>query len=110
MPDYSNRGASDESIYAQFNPRPAESRLHQAGLALGWLDSDRTFSFGGLFDPKPMRFCTLRLINEDRVLPGSGFGAHSHHDMEILTYVLEGAIEHQDSLGNGAVLIQEKYR
>ncbi|MEP0858233.1 pirin family protein [Trichocoleus sp. DQ-U1] len=75
-------------------------RQNRGYTKLGWLDSDRTFSLGGLFDPEPMRFCTLRLIHDDRVLPGSGFGTHSHHDMEILTYVLEGAMEHQDSLGN----------
>lgn len=68
------------------------NRQNRGYTQLGWLDSDRTFSFGGLFDPKPMRFCTLRLINEDRVVPDSGFGAHSHHDMEILIYILEGAI------------------
>ncbi|MBD1896099.1 pirin family protein [Coleofasciculus sp. FACHB-712] len=80
-------------------------RQNRGYTKLGWLDSDRTFSLGGLFDPEPMRFCTLRLIHDDRVLPGSGFGTHSHHDMEILTYALdalEGAIEeHQDRLGMG---------
>jgi len=81
--------------------RPAKERGH---ANYGWLDTNYTFSFGDYHDPKAMGFRALRVINEDHVAPGQGFGTHSHRNMEIITYVLEGAVEHRDSLGSGGVL------
>lgn len=81
--------------------RPADAR---GAANFGWLDSRHSFSFGHYFDPQHMGLGPLRVINEDRVQPGRGFDTHGHADMEIISYVLDGALDHKDSMGNGSTI------
>lgn len=83
-------------------------RIHdrhaRGGRNIGWLDAQHTFSFGDFHDPSRMGVGNLRVLNEDRIIPGGGFATHPHRDMEIITYVISGELEHKDSLGNGSII------
>ncbi len=93
------RSSGKEKVMIQI--RPAQERGH---FNLGWLDTWHSFSFGDYFAPEHMGFRSLRVINEDRVQPGRGFEPHSHKNMEIISYVLEGAIKHEDSTGTRSII------
>src|SRR5262245_14729976 len=97
-----NMGGGTMAEPALLTIRKAKDRGHANH---GWLDTWHTFSFADYYDRNQMGFRSLRVINEDRVEPSKGFGTHPHRDMEILTYVLEGSLQHKDSMGNGSTIV-----